>query len=53
MANQIRMTPEMMRTRASQYTTQAGNLQDIINAMDRLLTQLRFVLSAELNIPRR
>ena len=35
MANQIRMTPEMMRTRASQYTTQAGNLQDIINAMDR------------------
>lgn len=41
MANQIRMTPEMMRTRASQYTTQAGNLQDIINAMDRLLTQLQ------------
>ncbi len=31
----------MMRTRASQYTTQAGNLQDIINAMDRLLTQLQ------------
>ena len=41
MANQIRMTPEMMRTRAGQYTTQANNLQDIITAMDNLLRQLQ------------
>lgn len=41
MANQIRMTPEMMRTRAGQYTTQANNLQDIINTMDNLLRQLQ------------
>lgn len=41
MANQIRMTPEMMRTRAGQYTAQANNLQEIITVMDRLLTQLQ------------
>ena len=41
MANQIRMTPEKMRARAAQYTTQAGNLQDIINKMDNLLRALQ------------
>lgn len=41
MANQIRMTPETMRTRASEYTTQAGNIQQVIDKLDRLLTQLQ------------
>lgn len=41
MANQIRMTPETMRTRASEYTTQANNLQQVINKMDNLLKQLQ------------
>ena len=41
MANQIRMTPETMRTRASEYTTQAGNIQQVIDKLDRLLQQLQ------------
>ena len=41
MANQIRMTPETMRTRASEYTTQASNIQDTITKLDNLLTQLQ------------
>lgn len=41
MANQIRMTPETMRTRAGEYTNQANNLQQIISKMDTLLTQLQ------------
>lgn len=41
MANQIRMTPETMRQRAGEYTTQANNLQSIINKMDKLLSQLQ------------
>lgn len=41
MANQIRMTPETMRSRASEYTTEAGNIQQTINKLDRLLTQLQ------------
>lgn len=41
MANQIRMTPETMRTRANEYTTQANNIQDTINKLDRLLGQLQ------------
>ena len=41
MANQIRMTPETMRTRASEYTAQANNLQQIIKKMDDLLKQLQ------------
>ncbi len=40
-AGQIRMTPETMRTRAGEYTTQAGNLQGIITKMDSLLKQLQ------------
>lgn len=41
MANQIRMTPEKMRTRANEYTNQANNLQQIINKMDSLLKELQ------------
>lgn len=41
MANQIRMAPETMRTRAGEYSTQAGNIQEIINKLDRLLAQLQ------------
>lgn len=41
MANQIRMTPETMRTRAAEYTTEANNLQQVINKMDNLLKQLQ------------
>ena len=41
MAGQIRMTPETMRQRAGEYTTQAHNLQSIITKMDALLRQLQ------------
>jgi len=41
MANQIRMTPEKMRSRASEYSTQANNLQSIITKMDVLLRNLQ------------
>lgn len=41
MASQIRMTPETMRTRAGEYTTQANNLQSVINKMDALLKTLQ------------
>lgn len=41
MANQIRMTPETMRTRANEYTQQANNLQQVITKMDSLLKQLQ------------
>lgn len=41
MASQIRMTPEKMRSRASEYTTQANNLQSVINKMDSLLKELQ------------
>lgn len=41
MANQIRMTPETMRTRASEYSTEAGNIQNVISKLDKLLGQLQ------------
>lgn len=41
MANQIRMSPEQMRSRASEYTTQAGNVQEVIGKLDNLLTSLQ------------
>ena len=41
MAGQIRMTPETMRQRAGEYTTQANNLQSIITKIDALLRQLQ------------
>lgn len=41
MAGQIRMTPETMRQRASQTDRQAQTVQDVISAMDKLLTTLK------------
>lgn len=41
MAQQIRMTPETMRTRAQQTDKQSENMQNVINAMDRLLNALK------------
>lgn len=41
MAGQIKMAPETMRARASEYQAQAENIQEIINKMDRLLQQLQ------------
>jgi WXG100 family type VII secretion target len=41
MANQIRMTPETMRTRATEYGRQADTLKDVITTMDNLLNQLQ------------
>lgn len=35
------MTPEKMRTRAGEYTTQANNLQTVITKMDALLKNLQ------------
>lgn len=41
MANQIRMTPDTMRTRAQQYDTQAANVDSVIRNMDSLLRTLQ------------
>lgn len=41
MANQIRMTPDMMRSRAGEYTNEAEKLNGIIQTMDRLLSNLQ------------
>ncbi|CUP37218.1 WXG100 family type VII secretion target [Catenibacterium mitsuokai] len=41
MAGQIRMTPETMRTRATQTSKQADAVQNVIVAMDNLLQALR------------
>ena len=41
MASQIRMTPESMRSRAAEYSAEGEKLQEIINKMDNLLTQLQ------------
>lgn len=38
---QIRMNPDTMRARASQTATQAENMQNLINAMDKLLLTLK------------
>jgi WXG100 family type VII secretion target len=35
------MTPDQMRTRASEYNTEAGKVQDVIARMDSLLNQLQ------------
>ena len=37
----IKMTPEDVRSRASEYSTQATNLDGIISKMDSLLAQLQ------------
>lgn len=41
MSNQIRMTPDMMRTRASEYATQSDMVGEVITKMDSLLTSLQ------------
>lgn len=41
MSGQIRMTPETMRQRASQTDKNAQSMQELINAMDKLLTTLK------------
>lgn len=38
---QIRITPDMMRTRASEYANQAEAVGEVISTMDTLLTQLQ------------
>lgn len=40
MANQIRMTPDMMRQRANEYRVEADNVNGVISKMDNLLQQL-------------
>lgn len=40
-SGQIRMTPETMRTRASQTDKQSEAVQNVITAMDRLLQTLK------------
>lgn len=41
MANQIRITPDQMRTRATQYRAEADTVNGVINKMDSLLQQLQ------------
>ena len=41
MSDQIRITPEIMRTRAAEYSAEGDKLQEIIVKMDNLLTQLQ------------
>ncbi len=41
MANQIRITPDQMRERASQYRVEAEAVHDVIGKMDGLLQQLQ------------
>lgn len=40
MSDQIRMTPDMMRSRASEYATQSEMVGEVISRMDSLLSQL-------------
>lgn len=39
-SGQIRMTPDVMRTRAGEYTEQANNVAEVIDKMDKLLEAL-------------
>lgn len=41
MANQIRITPDQMRTRAAQYRNEADTVNGVIAKMDSLLQQLQ------------
>ena len=41
MADQIRMTPDMMRQRASEYANQSEAVGQVIVTMDHLLDQLQ------------
>ena len=41
MANQIRITPDQMRGRASEYRTEAGKVENVISKLDTLLQNLQ------------
>ncbi len=41
MANQIRITPDQMRSRANEYRTEADKVNNVIMRMDSLLKQLQ------------
>lgn len=41
MANQIRITPDTMRTRAGEYAAQAEAIQNVIGKLDTLLKNLQ------------
>lgn len=41
MSDQIRMTPDMMRSRASEYATQSEMVGEVISRMDSLLSKLQ------------
>ena len=41
MSNQIRITPDQMRGRASEYRTQASNVESVITKLDNLLQNLQ------------
>lgn len=41
MAQQIRMTPDTMRTRAVEYRNEADSVNQVINNMDALLEKLQ------------
>lgn len=41
MANQIRITPVQMRSRAGEYRAEAEKVNDVISRMDSLLSQLQ------------
>lgn len=41
MADQIRMTPDTMRTRAGEYRNEADTVNQVIGKMDALLQQLQ------------
>ena len=41
MANQIRITPDQMRSRANEYRTEAEKVQEVISKMDNLLNALQ------------
>lgn len=41
MANQIRITPDQMRERASEYRVEADTVNGVISKMDSLLQQLQ------------
>lgn len=41
MAGQIRISPDVMRSRASQYRNEAANVNSVIASMDNLLATLQ------------
>lgn len=40
MSGQIRMTPDQMNSRANDYRTEAGNVEEVISRMDSLVESL-------------